>query len=117
MGLTGIVAVTVAPKPAAPGTEDAPPAAPLALIWTCVMPVGTWKLCVLFVHMKVCWQVPPHMPGPDHCPQGSQVRMLQLLWHVAAGVQTGVDAHEQLPHAQLALHVCVPYVLQGCVAF
>jgi hypothetical protein len=40
-----------------------------------------------------------------------------LAEHWAAfGTQTGVDAHEQLPQAQLELHVSAPYMLQDCVA-
>jgi hypothetical protein len=33
------------------------------------------------------------------------------------GVHTGAAGHEQLPHAQLALHVAAPYVLQVSVPF
>jgi hypothetical protein len=36
---------------------------------------------------------------------------------VAFGVHTGADAQEQVPQVQLEPHVCVPYVLQDCVAF
>jgi hypothetical protein len=42
------------------------------------------------------------LPAPPHC--------------FALGVQTGDGGHEHVPHAQLALHVAVPYVLQGSVA-
>jgi hypothetical protein len=31
-------------------------------------------------------------------------------------VHTGVDVHEQAPHAQLELHVSVPYMLHCMVA-
>jgi hypothetical protein len=42
---------------------------------------------------------------------------LPALLHVFAppGVQTGAEGQEQLFQAQVALHVCVPYVLQVCI--
>lgn len=32
------------------------------------------------------------------------------------GLHAGAEGHEHVPHAQLAVHVCEPYVLHACVA-
>jgi len=60
--------------------------------------------------------VPPlHAVAPLHCPHPSHsCGTLPAHW-VAPGRHTGASAHEHAPHAQLALHVCVPYVLHPWV--
>ena len=46
---------------------------------------------------------PPHVctSVPEHC--------------VAPGVHTGAAPHEQVPHAHVDVHICMPYELHACV--
>ncbi len=71
------------------------------------VPVPVPDTHVLLVHATVV--VP-------HCPQASHVCTPLPEHRVAAGVHTGVDGHEQVPHPQVP-QVCVPYELHVCVAF
>jgi hypothetical protein len=55
-----------------------------------------------------------HGAGLPHWPHGSQVCTPLPEHCLASGEHTGVNGHEQAPHVQLALHVCVPYELHDC---
>jgi hypothetical protein len=64
------------------------------------------------VHVPV--HIPPehvplvHASGFPYCPQAPHVSTA-LPEHVACpGVHAGADGHEHVPHAQLAVQVCVP---------
>jgi hypothetical protein len=65
---------------------------------------------------------PTHMPvlhvvGGCHCPQAPQSSTLVAVAHWGTpGVQTGVIGHEQVPHPQAGVQVCVPYESHACVA-
>jgi hypothetical protein len=50
----------------------------------------------------------PHDVGLPHWPQGSHVWIDVPEHWVEPGVHTGVEAHEQTPHEQPVVHVCVP---------
>ena len=49
-----------------------------------------------------------HGVSVPHWPQASHVSTPLPEHCVDAGTHTGVDAHEQAPQSQPALHVCVP---------
>jgi hypothetical protein len=57
-----------------------------------------------------------HAAGLAHCPHESQVCSSVVLHRVALGVHTGVAAQEHASHAHVPEQVCVPYVLQSCIA-
>jgi hypothetical protein len=57
-----------------------------------------------------------HGTGLPYCPHAPHVSTPPLGPHcVCPGLQAGADGHEHVPHAQLAVHVCMPYVLHPCV--
>ena len=58
-----------------------------------------------------------HVVAAPHCPQPPHVCTCVPEHCVAPGVHTAAAAHEHAPHAQAAVHVCVPYVLHASVAF
>jgi hypothetical protein len=58
--------------------------------------------------------LPAHATALPHCPHASHVCTPLPQHCLAFGTHTGLDAHEQAPHAQLVVHVCVPYMLQDC---
>jgi hypothetical protein len=58
----------------------------------------------------------PHDTGLPHWPHGSHVCTPLPEHCFAPGEHTGIDPHEHEPHAQLMLHVSLPYVLHACVA-
>jgi hypothetical protein len=58
----------------------------------------------------------PHDTGVPHCPHASHVCTPLPEHCFELGVHTGVEPHEQEPHAQVVLHASLPYVLQACVA-
>lgn len=57
-----------------------------------------------------------HATALPHWPHALHVCTPLLEHWLAFGTHTGVDGQEQAPHAQLELHVCIPYVLHDCVA-
>ena len=71
-------------------------------------PQLTWRVALA---TQTPW--PVQVPYAPHWPHESQVRDLvpqlpQPVLLVWPGVHTGVEAHEQLPHVQLPVQVCVP---------
>jgi hypothetical protein len=61
-------------------------------------------------------QVPlPHATGLPYCPHAPHVSTPPDAHCACPGVHAGVVGHEHVPQAQLAVQVCVPYVLHPCV--
>jgi hypothetical protein len=58
----------------------------------------------------------PQETGAPHWPHESHVCTPFPEHCVLPGLHTGVDPHEHVPQAQLALQYWLPYVLQVCVA-
>lgn len=60
-----------------------------------------------------------HAAGGPHWPHGSHSSTaLPMEAHrFRPGVHTGTSGQEQVSHAHVTLHFCVPYVLHDCVPF
>ena len=61
------------------------------------------------LHMPLTHVPLPQATGFPYCPQAPHVWTPPFDAHCACpGVHAGVDGHEQVPQAQLAVHVCEP---------